>query len=138
MYRNIAAFVAGAVLVAAAALGLALAAPSSATESAVPRTGTLPVNRWVAEPGICPLVFPGTRPSEGEGFAIGPVEVTKGARFTAYVPRTCDDTTINVWAFGAWQVAPDLVIYRLEPMDKTGSTVAKLTKEAIFGAQAGK
>lgn len=136
MFRSIMAFVLGTVLAAGAAIALALASPSSAnTAPTIPRTGTLPVNRWVAEPGICPLVFPGARPSEGDGWAIGPVEVTQGARFTAYVPATCDDTTINVWARGAWQIAPDLVIYRLEWTDKTGSTVAKLTKEAIFGVQ---
>jgi hypothetical protein len=136
MHRTISAFSAGAVLAACAAIGIALAGTSSATSPpAVPRTGSLPVNRWVAEPGPCPLVFPGTRPSEGSGWAIGPVEVTKGARFTAYVPVSCDNTTINVWARGAWQVAPDLVIYRLEPADKTGGAVAPLTKEAIFGVQ---
>ena len=135
MYRSITAFVVGAVLAAVAAVSVALAAPSGATGSTIPRTGTLPVNRWVAEPGICPLVFPGTRPSEGDAWAIGPVEVTKGARFTAYVPASCDDTTINVWARGAWQVAPDIVIYRVNPWDKTGSSVAPLEKEAIFGDQ---
>ncbi|MEI2732999.1 MAG: hypothetical protein V9G08_13550 [Dermatophilaceae bacterium] len=135
MSRNILAFVCGAVTAAAAAIGLALAAPSRAEGVSIPRTGTLPVNRWVAEPGVCPLVFPGARPSEGDGWAIGPVEVTKGARFTAYIPGTCDDTTINVWARGAWQIAPDLVIYRVNPWDKTGSSVAPLEKEAIFGVQ---
>lgn len=110
-------------------------APSafSASSPAPTDTSAPPVNRWVTAPGPCPLVIPGTRPSEGDGWAIGPVEVTKGAKFTAYVPASCDDATINAWAFGAWQVAPDLVIYRLEPLDKSGSTVAKLTKEAIFG-----
>ncbi|MFV0463343.1 MAG: hypothetical protein ACK5MP_09165 [Nostocoides sp.] len=92
MFRNIMAFVLGAVLAAGVAVALALASPSSATTGpTIPRTGTLPVNRWVAEPGI--------------------------------------------WARGAWQIAPDLVIYRKEWTDKTGSTVAKLTKEAIFGVQ---
>lgn len=136
MFRNIMAFVLGAVLAAGVAVALALASPSSATTApTIPRTGTLPVNRWVAEPGVCPLVFPGTRPSEGDGWAIGPVEVTKGARFTAYIPEACDDTTINTWAYGAWRVAPELVIYRLNPWDKTGSSVATLEKEAIFGAK---
>lgn len=79
MHRPISAFIAGAVLAACAAIGIALAGTSSATSPpAVPRTGSLPVNRWVAEPGPCPLVFPGTRPSEGSGWPIGPVEVTKG------------------------------------------------------------
>jgi hypothetical protein len=136
MFRNIMTFVLGAVLAAGSALVLALAAPSNASDTpSIPRTGTLPVNRWTAEPGICPLVFPGTRPSEGDGWAIGPVEVTKGARLTAYVPASCDDTTINVWARGAWQIAPDLVIYRVNPWDKTGGSVAPLEKEAIFGVQ---
>lgn len=135
MRRTISAFVAGAALAACAAIGIALAGTANATTPTVPRTGSLPVNRWVAEPGPCPLVFPGTRPSEGSGWAIGLGEVTKGARFTAYVPVSCDDTTINVWARGAWQVAPHLVIYRPEPADKTGSAAAPLTKEAIFGVQ---
>ncbi|WP_289232094.1 hypothetical protein [Barrientosiimonas endolithica] len=60
--------------------------------------------------------------------------MVKGARFTAYVPSSCDDTVINVWARGAWQIAPELVIYRVNPWDKTGSSVAPLSKEEIFGA----
>ena len=115
------------------ALSIASASWSSATS--VESTPPSPVNRWVESAGPCPLVIPGTRPSEGDGWAIGPVEVTKGARFTAYVPKSCDDAAINAWAYGAWQIAPDLVIYRVSPWDETGGVVAPLTKEEVFGEQ---
>lgn len=159
MSRSITAFVVGMILTGVAALFLVLtfgdsgASRPAAAALALSSSGSAeiddqhepanlngevptppPVNRWAIASGPCPLVFPGNRPSEGAGWAIGPVEVTKGARFTAYVPTSCDNTTINVWARGAWQVAPDLVIYRLEPTDKSGSTTARLQKEVIFGA----
>lgn len=117
------------------ALALTLASGSDATpKPSASATSPQAVNRWAGADGPCPLVFPGTRPSEGDGWAIGSVEVVKGARFTAYVPSSCDDTVINVWARGAWQIAPELVIYRVNPWDKTGSSVAPLSKEEIFGA----